>query len=290
MPVKEHLEGQWREWRHARVAELSRPYGWTSLVAQYWLHEGEEPKALEDLPGQWQVIDGQVTFLPPVEGPTLSVDGEHPSAPVAIVPGRNQTYGHGKSVPVYFGDREIETIVRTNDADERIFAVRVRDPKVSAAKDFSNLESYEYDLAWRLPATFTPTAALDVEQATVETGVRETTTRIGTLRVELGGKPYDLVVIGKETATGIQPVVHLRDQTSGRTTYGAGRVVELGLPGEAPESIESIDLNYLTPLPCAFTNFVTCPIPPRENSVEIEILAGERKPVESIERVLTYNG
>src|SRR5690606_11748541 len=34
MTAPEHLKGQWREWRHARVAELTRPYGWTALVAQ----------------------------------------------------------------------------------------------------------------------------------------------------------------------------------------------------------------------------------------------------------------
>ena len=51
MPVQEHLKGQWREWRHARVAELTRPYGWTALVAQYWLKDGEEGTVLDLLPG-----------------------------------------------------------------------------------------------------------------------------------------------------------------------------------------------------------------------------------------------
>lgn len=288
MPVREHLEGQWREWRHARIAVLSRPYGWTSLVAQHWLHEGVEPSALDGLPGTWSAVDGRVIFTPPAEGPNLAVDGEYPTAPVEIVPGRNQTYGHGRSVPVYFGDLEVETIVRTNDADERIFAVRVRDPKVSAAKDLSTLEAYPYDSRWRLDAVFTPAAAQDVEQPTVETGVRETTTRIGTLRVEIEGKRYDLVVIGKASASGVQPVVHLRDLTSGRTTYGAGRVVEVSFSDAERTVIDTIDLNYLTPLPCAFTNFVTCPLPPGENSIDAEILAGEKKPEEDVVRVLTY--
>ena len=46
MPVIEHLEGQWREWRHARVAELTRPYGWTALVAQHWLADGDTGRRL----------------------------------------------------------------------------------------------------------------------------------------------------------------------------------------------------------------------------------------------------
>lgn len=289
MPAKEHLQGQWREWRHARVAELTRPYGWTSLVAQHWLYDGQEAKTLEGLPGLWSVIDGRVIYAPDAEGPNLSVSGEYPTAAVEIIPGRNQTYGHGKSVPVYFGDCEVETIERSNEADERIFAVRVRDPKVSAAKDFSGLEAWAYDSRWRLPASFTPTQALDIETATVENGVRETTTRIGTLHVEIDGQAYELFVIGKPTASGIQPVVHLRDLTSGRTTYGAGRVVELAFSNAELTEIDTIDLNYLTPLPCAFTNFVTCPLPPRENFIDTEVLAGEKKPAVEVDRVLTYS-
>lgn len=289
MPVKEHLEGLWREWRHARIAELSRPYGWPSLVAQHWLHDGDADIVLEDLPGTWGIVDGRVIFTPPESGPTLAVDGEHPTGPVEIIPGRNQSYGHYGSVPVFFGDREIETIVRTNNAGDRIYAVRVRDPKVSAAKDFSDIVAYDYDPAWRVPATFTPAEALDIEAPTVETGVRETTTRIGTLHVELGGKRYDLAVIGKSSATGIHPVIHVRDQTSGTTTYGAGRVVEAQFTDSTRQHIDVIDFNYLVPLPCAFTNFVTCPIPPRENHLELEVTAGEKKPAEDIERVLTYS-
>lgn len=290
MPTPEHLRGQWLEWRHARVAELTRPYGWTSLVAQHWLYDNAEPKTLDGLPGSWSIIEGRVIYTPDATGPNLSVDGEHPTGPVEVIPGRNQTYGHYQSVPVYFGELEVETIVRTNEADENIYAVRVRDPKVSAAKDFSGLEAYAYDPSWRVPASFTPSEALDIEAATIETGVRETTTRIGTLHVELDGKQYDLLVIGKQAKYGIQPVVHLRDRTSGQTTYGAGRVVELQFSDEAQTQIDLVDLNYLTPLPCAFTNFVTCPLPPRENFIDVEILAGEKKPAEEIDRVLTYAG
>jgi uncharacterized protein (DUF1684 family) len=288
MPAKEHLEGQWREWRHARVAELTRPYGWTALVAQHWLRDGDDGLVLEGLPGTWGVADGKVVFTPPAEGPNLVVDGEHPTSPVEIVPGRNQTYGHGRSVPVYFGVSEVETIPRTTDDGDRIFAVRVRDPRESARKDFSGLAAYEYDPSWRVPAHFTPALREDVEQITVETGVRETTARIGTLSFEYDGRSYELALIGKDAAYGVQPVAHIRDLTSGKTTYGAGRVVELQFADESGERIDHIDFNYLTALPCAFTNFVTCPLPPSQNHLDFEVLAGEKKPDVDIDRVLTF--
>ncbi|MFB8190652.1 DUF1684 domain-containing protein [Microbacterium sp. NPDC055988] len=288
MPAKEHLEGQWREWRHARVSELARPYGWTALVAQHWLRDGDDDLVLDGLPGTWGVSDGKVLYTPPTDGPNLVVDGEYPDRTVEIVPGRNQTYGHGRSVPVYFGVSEVETIPRTTDDGDRIFAVRVRDPRESARKDFSGLAAYDYDPAWRVAARFTPAAREDVEQVTVETGVRETTARIGTLSFEYAGRTYELALIGKDAAHGVQPVAHIRDLTSGKTTYGAGRVVELQFADEAVQRIDHIDFNYLTALPCAFTNFVTCPLPPSQNHLDFEVTAGEKKPDVDIDRVLTF--
>lgn len=288
MPTLEHLKGLWREWRHARVAELTRPYGWTSLVAQHWLSDRSDGLVLDGLPGTWGVEDGRVIYTPPAEGPSLSVGGEYPTGPVEIVPGRNQSFGHYSSMPVFFADNEVETIVRTNDAGDRIYAVRVRDPRESAKKDLSGLTAYDYDPAWRLPATFTPVEHRDIEQVTVETGVREATTTIGTLRFELDGTPYEVSVMGKPGRGGLHAVLHVRDRTNGDTTYGAGRTVELEWADETRTRIDVVDFNYLVPLPCAFTNFVTCPLPPRENHLDVAITAGEKRPEETVDRVLTY--
>lgn len=288
MPVTEHLEGRWREWRHQRVAELTRPYGWTSLVAQYWLHEGDRGIEFELLPGTWSIEDGRVIFTPSQDGPNLSVNGEHPTEPVEIVPGRNQTYGHGSSVPVYYGRAEVETVPRTNDAGKRTYAVRVRDPLAAASADDLGITAFDYDPNWRLPATFTPAAREDIEAETVETGVRETTTHIGTLRFELHGGEYELALIGKDSARGVQPVAHIRDATSGPVTYGAGRVIELEFSVDGEGRIDHIDFNYAVALPCAVTNFVTCPLPPSGNHLDFEVLAGEKRPATEVDRVLTY--
>lgn len=289
MPTTEHLEGEWREWRHARVATLTRPYGWTALVAQHWLHEGDEAVVLDSLPGTWSVRDGRIIFSPPAAGPSLSVNGEYPAADVEIVPGRNQSFGHFGSVPVFFGVQEIETIVRTEDQGAKVFAVRVRDPRESARKDFSSLDAYAYDPRWRVPVSFRPTPRQDVEQVTVETGVRETTTLIGALTATLEGETYEFAVIGKDSSRGIRPVLHIRDATSATTTYGAGRVLELDwAAGADGERIDVADFNYLHALPCAFTSFVTCPIPPAGNHVRIAVEAGEKRPDQSVDRVLTF--
>lgn len=291
MSTLEHLAGQWREWRYAHVADMFRPYGWTSLVAQYWLHDGDVDREFELLPGSWSVREGKVIFTPPASGPSLSVDGAYPEGPVEIVPGRNMTYGHGDSRPVYYGDCEVETLVRSTDDGEAIYAVRVRDPKQASDLTAAGITEYPYDPAWRIPARFTPTERVDVEAVTVESGVREVTPHIGTLEFTHGGREYSVVVLGKDTDAGtVQPVAHVRDRTSGPITYGAGRTVELQFADDSGERIDFIDFNYAAALPCAFTNFVTCPLPPQQNNLDFEVTAGEKKPVIEVARSLTYQG
>lgn len=291
MSTPEHLAGQWREWRYAHVADMFRPYGWTSLVAQYWLHEGDTDREFELLPGTWSVRDGKVIFAPPPSGPTLSVDGVHPLGPVEIIPGRNMTYGHGESRPVYFGDCEVETLLRSTDDGEPIYGIRVRDPRQASDLAQAGITEYAYDPAWRIPSRFTPTPRVDVEAVTVESGVREVTPHIGTLDFDVDGRSYSVVLLGKDTDAGtVQPVAHVRDRTSGPITYGAGRTVELQFADESCERIDFIDFNYAAALPCAFTNFVTCPLPPAQNNLDFEVTAGEKKPVMEVARSLTYHG
>lgn len=288
MPTSEHLEGQWREWRYAHVAKMFRPYGWTSLVAQYWLEADDRGVSFDLLPGLWSVEDGRVMYTPPASGPNLSVDGEYPTAPVEIVPGRNQTYGHGKSEPVYFGIMEVETILRSKHDGQPLYGVRVRDPREATPLADARVTAFDYDPSWRVPGIFTPSGKIDYEAETVEKGVREATPRIGTFSFDHHGRNYSLLLIGKETAAGIQPVAHIRDKTSGPVTYGAGRVIELQFADETNTRIDWIDFNYAVALPCAFTNFVTCPVVPSENHLDFEVLAGEKRPVEDVVRTMTY--
>lgn len=288
MTTKEHLEGQWREWRYAHVATMFRPYGWTSLVAQYWLEADDRDVRFEMLPGNWSVEAGRVMFTPPNSGPSLSVNGKYPAGPVEIIPGRNQTYGHGNSAPVYFGVCEVETLVRTKTDGSRLHGVRVRDPRVTTRMEDAGVTAFDYNHAWRVPGFFTPAERIEFEAETVEAGVRETTPRIGTFTFEWKGKTYKLLLIGKDTPTGIQPVAHVRDLTSGHTTYGAGRVIELQFTDAAHTRIDWIDFNYAVALPCAFTNFVTCPLAPPENQLDFEVMAGERRPAQGVVRTTTY--
>ncbi len=61
------------------------------------------------------------------------------------------------------------------------------------------------------------------------------------------------------------------DKSNGNTTYGGGRYIDIPIPiGE----IVILDFNKAYNPYCAYNHSYSCPIPPEENNIEIEIKAG----------------
>ena len=64
-----------------------------------------------------------------------------------------------------------------------------------------------------------------------------------------------------------------RDATTGKSTYPSGRF----LYSDAPKDGKVIlDFNKAYNPPCAFTPYATCPLPPKQNRMEVPIEAGEK--------------
>jgi hypothetical protein len=69
------------------------------------------------------------------------------------------------------------------------------------------------------------------------------------------------------------------DATSGVTTYAANRSLQVAAPDSG--GAVTLDFNRAVNLPCAYTEFATCPLPPAENHLAIAVEAGEKLPYES---------
>ncbi|HVE56713.1 MAG TPA: DUF1684 domain-containing protein, partial [Pyrinomonadaceae bacterium] len=94
----------------------------------------------------------------------------------------------------------------------------------------------------------------------------------GILRFKLNGKKYALEPVLEEGSDKL--FIIFRDATSRAETYGAGRF----LYAEKAENGKVIlDFNKAENPPCAFTSFATCPLPPPQNRLEVEIKAGEKR-------------
>ena len=94
----------------------------------------------------------------------------------------------------------------------------------------------------------------------------------GLLKFIIDDKELSLMPLGNGIDSDL--FVIFADETSAEETYGAGRFLSVEKPDE--NGITYIDFNKATNPPCAFTDFATCPLPPRENILSVKILAGEK--------------
>lgn len=282
--VTPQYESDWRTWHAARIADLTGPYGWIAMVSQDWLTPGV-PLRVDEVPGSWLLEDDTITYVPDGPGPgrTVAIDGEPATGPV-VVP-----HGHKYStIPIEVDGLRVETIRRTDERGGRIYGVRVRDPREARRRRFTDIETFPLDADWAIPARFTRTPDRQVEAPTVEDGVLEARLWIGTVSLEIAGRPYTLQVGGRpDDHTGVLAgSVHFTDATSGRETYGNGRLVPV--PGIEADGDTVVDFNRAYSFPCAFTNYVTCPLAPAANRLPVAVAAGEKNPPTHVERIQTF--
>ena len=64
------------------------------------------------------------------------------------------------------------------------------------------------------------------------------------------------------------------DYSNGSMTYGGGRYMDLSI-NDIKDKTLILDFNRCYNPYCAYTSGYSCPIPPEENTIELEILAGE---------------
>jgi len=102
--------------------------------------------------------------------------------------------------------------------------------------------------------------------------------RYGRLYFTLQGRPLELMVDQNLRLAGNPEYADylflpFKEATNGKQTYGGGRYLDLRIP-ESDSVL--IDFNRAYNPYCAYSYKWSCPIPPRENWLDIPILAGEK--------------
>lgn len=269
------------QWRADRVARLTGPDGWLSLVGLEWLHEGANrvgSAAGNDIvlkagPAHLGTVtlaaDGTVRIaLDKDSGATI--DGK-PVAEATLIDDMHAAAG-AEPTTVRFGNASFFVI----DRDDRK-ALRVKDVDAEARRGFLGIDYFPIDLAWRIEAEWVPF----VPEHDLEIG-----TAIGTIdKVKVPGKAvfhrdgHTFELLPYQEEPGGQLFFVIADQTSGKETYGAARFLYAALPAgglDKPGKVV-LDFNRAYNPPCAFTPFATCPLAPPENRLDIAVTAGEKK-------------
>ena len=165
---------------------------------------------------------------------------------------------------------------------------------------FDGLDYFEPDPDYRVAATV---EALDGEETvTMETSAEgerlyDRAVRLHFEVPDAGGEPVaeTLVAYRRVDVDGDSLFVPFRDKTTGQGTYPGGRYMELHVENASRSDAESSDgersdprdgelENREVPLEfnlayspfCAYSEAYECPLPPRENWLEVAIPAGER--------------
>jgi uncharacterized protein (DUF1684 family) len=151
--------------------------------------------------------------------------------------------------------------------------VRVKDSQNPARLNFKGLEYFPTDLKYRIAAKFYPYDPIRILEIPSAAGTVEKQISPGALGFSINGNEYriDAVV---EKGSEDQFFIMFADGTSGKETYGPGRQLYTTLPDSTNTVI--LDFNRAYNWPCVFTEFATCPIPPRQNIIADRIEAGEK--------------
>lgn len=253
---------EWQDWKTRREQELADPYGWLALVSLDWL--ADTPTRYPGLPGNWWQ-DAEAAYLDP-EGADVTRDGTH----VSDVQ-RFELVNSGPGTRVATGDLEIEIARRSG------YLIRVHDPKAEVLRDFHGVPAYEADPSWVVEGRFEPFAEpRPTTVGAVVPGLSHVYQAPGVVRFERNGVEYSLTAFNGKTPGALN--ILFTDATSGVTTYAANRSLQVAAPERDGRVV--LDFNRAVNLPCAFTDFATCPLPPEGNHLPFEVTAGERIPYE----------
>ena len=268
-----------RKWQDERLKNLKKDDGWPTLAGLFWLKEGSNPVGRdESLPvvlpapappaaGTLTLTNGKVQFTPNPAA-AITLEGKPLAGPVTMISDADPKQ---KPTTLRIGAISFFVIQR----GERI-GVRVRDNNSPARKQLASLEYYPIDPAWRLEATFEaykPPKKIPIVNIL---GMVEPTDSVGALVFKIKGTTYRLDVLEEDGEKEGEKVffVIFADKTNGKETYGSGRYLYTSTPDKNGKVI--LDFNEAYSPPCAFTSYATCPLPPKQNKLPIEVTAGEK--------------
>ena len=268
-----------RKWRDSVEKSLRADNGWLTLAGRFPL----EPGANTFGTGK----DNDVVFPPELKGTgperlgTLVVDAE--AKKVTLKPaGKAAMTAGGKP---FSGDRVMGTDAGTDKRDwvgqGRIamhvierggkFILRLADNESAVRKNFAGRIWYPVDEAFKVEATFVPYPegkTLSIVNVIDETSKEPCP---GYVAFKLGGATHTLDAIAEDDGL----FFVFRDGTSGDTTYKPARFLRVEKRPKVGEAV-TLDFNKAYNPLCAFSDFTTCPLPPKQNILKMRVEAGEK--------------
>jgi uncharacterized protein (DUF1684 family) len=265
------------KWRAAREEKLRANNGWLTLAGRYPLKEGAKtfgtgktndvifPATLQgtgpERLGTLHVdLKAKKVTLKLAEGVSMTSDGTSFSGerPMATAKDKRDWVGLGR-LSMHVIERDGKYILRLADNESPV------------RKNFPGCIWYPPKEAYRIEARFvlySPGKTLAITNI-----IDEVSNELcpGYAEFEINGEVHRLDAI--KEGDGLFFV--FRDSTAGDTTYRSARFLDIDKQPKANETF-TLDFNKAYNPPCAFSEYTTCPLPPKQNILQTRIEAGEK--------------
>ncbi|MDQ0661637.1 uncharacterized protein (DUF1684 family) [Arthrobacter ulcerisalmonis] len=270
---------RWQRFRTNRDKALAAPHGWLTLTSFQWLEDS--PAAVDLAPGLWSADGTDATkvttaFLTavPSDGLTLVETGEKVDGTVSAVLADEESL-----MWVQFGGPGGDQVVVELAMRGGRYAIRTRDSASPVFTEFVGVPTYPYNPDWEVTGRFEPySAPVEVPTGTANPLVDGVHRSVGEVVFSLPGSKHEFRLQAEEEKLGALTVT-FHDETNGDTTDD-WRKLSIPRPRPNPSGKASVvlDFNRAINYPSAFTPYGTCPMPVRNNSLDIRVEAGEKQP------------
>lgn len=269
---KEYVQSV-NDWHQTRIDYLKKPDGWLNLEGLFWLKKGKnsfgsdtkadcryDNKDFPALLGNF-IYQGDSVIWENGQNQLISLDK------VKAVAGKSyKVFDHNGNATVMDWKQFSWVVIKREDK----IGIRFRNLEAKTLLNFKGIERFPVQAKWHIQAKLVQPAQ-DFLMITNVLGQTVSSKNAGKLVFEIEGKSFSLDVIDENGPT---LFIVFADQSSGKTTYGAGRFIDIPKPDK--DGNTTIDFNNAYNPPCAFTAFATCPLPPKQNRLSISIEAGEK--------------
>ena len=258
-------QAEFKKWQQEQVADLKE--NWLPLVGLFWLKEGDnsfgtDPHAAVSLERKYMLAKEGVFTLKDGKVEFHAASGSH--VKLGNVPVQQVLMSASPAVTLELGPLRMLVIQRG-----KRYGLRVKDMESPAIRDFKGLQTYPLHKGYIVTAQFLPGNGRTMSVPNI-IGDRQDVPLVGIARFRLNGQEQHLWAM--DGGDGKLFFV-FSDLTKKKDTYPAGRFLDAG-PVNGGTVV--LDFNKAYSPPCAYTPYATCPLPPKENHLQVEIPAGEK--------------
>lgn len=261
---------EWLQFKQEFAEQAGGPTGMYAIQDMMELSAGESAHLPADQTGnlRWSKTAPSVPLVTVTFSDQRAMVGGPGIQPRDLfgLPDKTLAIGNGLSVKA--------TLLR-----DKTLKVWLYDAKLPKQRKFQALDYFPYDPKGHITAPFRRNdkpVAVSYLDSREQAG---TMYEVGVIDAVVDGKPLTLKTFSyRNDWKDIDALLLLlRDRTSGKTTYGGGRVVEIAIPKGSPPTTVTFDLNMAYSFLCAHSDFYNCPLM-LTNRLDADLSYGEKYP------------